>query len=162
MKNYKSNIKIYKKDKSKSKVSTSSIGYLTSIKGVTLAVLVITIIVLLILAGVSITLGNLEIDNYKDNILESEIMMVQTAVYDQYEKYLATKDNNLLVGTKCDENGNENIDEEYNLLKPEDLLKIGMENPKDTYIVNYKTGEIINKTSKKSDGTILKLNGILN
>lgn len=158
----KSNIKIYIKEKSKSKVPTSDIQHLTSDKGITLATLVITIIVLLILAGVTITIGSFSTDSYKDNILESEIMMVQTAIHNQYEKYLTTKDKDLLVGTKCDENGNENTNGEYNLLKPKDLEEIGMENPKDTYIVNYKTGEVINKTSTKSDGTILQLNGIKN
>lgn len=131
-------------------------------KGITLITLVIIIIILLILAGVSITVGSFSIDSYKDNILESEIMMVQTAIHSQYEKYLATKDKNLLMGEECDKNGNEITNGEYNLLKPEDLEKIGMENPKDTYIVNYKTGEVINKTSKKSDGAILQLNGIKN
>lgn len=131
-------------------------------KGITLITLVITIIILLILAGVSITVGSFSIDSYKDNILESEIMMVQTAIHSQYEEYLVTNDRDLLVGNKCDKNGNEITNGEYNLLKPEDLEKIGMENPKDTYIVNYKTGEVINKTSKKSDGAILQLNGIKN
>lgn len=145
-----------------SKVLTYNIRYLTSTKAVTLAILVVVIIILLILAGVSITIGSLSVEKHKNNILESEIIMVQTVVHSQYEKYLTTKDINLLVGQKCDKNGNEITNGEYNLLKPEDLEKIGLENPKDTYIVNYKTGEIINYTSKKSDGTILQLNGISN
>ena len=132
-------------------------------KGVTLVALIITIIILLILAGVSITIGSFSIDNYKNKTLESEIRMVQTAVMSQYEKYIAIKDASLLVGEQCSESGDINaITKEYNLLEPEDLEKIGMENPKDTYIVNYKTGEVINKTSTKSDGTILKLNGTSN
>lgn len=162
MKKYKSNIKIYSQYQSKSKAPTSNLQHLTSTKAIALSTLVITIIVLLIIAGVSITIGNYSIENYKDNTLESEIKMVQTAVHSQYEKYLATKDKDLLVGKQCDKNGNEITNGEYNLLKPEDLQKIGMQNPKDTYIVNYKTGEVINQTSKKSDETILQLNGIKN
>lgn len=132
-------------------------------KGVTLVALIITIIILLILAGVSITIGSFSIDNYKNKTLESEIRMVQTAVMSQYEKYIAIKDASLLVGEQCSESGDINaITKDFNLLEPEDLEKIGMENPKDTYIVNYKTGEVINKTSTKSDGTILKLNGTSN
>lgn len=132
-------------------------------KGVTLVALIISIIILLILAGVSITIGSFSIDNYKNKTLESEIRMVQTAVMSQYEKFIAIKDASLLVGEQCSESGDINATtKEYNLLEPEDLEKIGMENPKDTYIVNYKTGEVINKTSTKSDGTILKLNGTSN
>ena len=132
-------------------------------KGVTLVALIITIIILLILSGVSITIGGYSIDSYKNNALESEIRMVQTAVMSQYEKYITTKDVSLLVGEQCSESGNINATtKEYNLLEPEDLEKIGMENLKDAYIVNYKTGEVINKTSTKSDGTILKLNGTSN
>lgn len=146
----------------KNKLHIELMHCVCSNKAITLITLVITIIVLLILAGASITVGSFSIENYKNSTLESEIMMIQTAVHSQYEKYLTTKDINLLVGQKCDKNGNEITNGEYNLLKPEDLEKIGLENPKDTYIVNYKTGEIINYTSKKSDGTILQLNGISN
>ena len=130
-------------------------------KGVTLAVLVITIIILLIIAGVTITVGFTSTDKYIDSELESEIRMVQTAVISQYDKYLIVKDTELLVGDKCDQNGNLNEAGEYNLLESEDLIKIGMKNPKDTFIVNYRTGEVINKTTTFSDGTKIELDGNL-
>ena len=129
-------------------------------KGVTIVILVIIIVVLLILAGVSAGIGNISVTSYKDNILETEAKEVQTAVISQYQKYLAVKDTSLLVGAKCDENGNETGDGEYYLLNVNDLQEIGMENPKDTYIVKYNTGEVINKTTpQNSKGEEIHLKG---
>lgn len=129
-------------------------------KGVTIVTLVIIIVVLLILAGVSVGIGNISVTSYKDNILETEAKEVQTAVISQYQKYLAVKDTSLLVGTKCDENGNETEDGEYYLLNVNDLQELGMENPKDTYIVKYNTGEVINKTTpQNSKGKEIHLKG---
>lgn len=129
-------------------------------KGVTIVTLVIIIVVLLILAGVSAGIGNISVTSYKDNILETEAKEVQTAVISQYQKYLAVKDTSLLVGTKCDENGNETEDGEYYLLNKNDLQEIGMEKPKDEYIVKYDTGEVINKTTpKNSKGENIHLKG---
>ena len=129
-------------------------------KGVTIVTLVIIIVVLLILAGVSAGIGNISVTSYKDNILETEAKEVQTAVISQYQKYLAVKDTSLLVGTKCDENGNETEDGEYYLLNVNDLQELGMENPKDTYIVKYNTVEVINKTTpQNSKGKEIHLKG---
>ena len=132
-----------------------------SSKAVSLVVLTITIIVLIIIASVTAIGGKISIDKYKDNVLESEIRIVQTAVLNQYEKYITLKDEKFLIGTSCDEKGEINSENtEYKLLTKQDQKTIGIENPKDTYIVNYKTGEVINKDTLKSDGTILKLDGI--
>ena len=129
-------------------------------KGVTIVTLVIIIVVLLTLAGVSAGIGNVSVTSYKDNVLETEAKEVQTAVISQYQKYLAVKDTSLLVGAKCDENGNETEDGEYYLLNVNDLQEIGMENPKDTYIVKYNTGEVINKTTpQNSKGEEIHLKG---
>ena len=129
-------------------------------KGVTIVTLVIIIVVLLILAGVSAGIGNVSVTSYKDNILETEAKEVQTAVISQYQKYLAVKDTSLLVGTKCDENGHETEDGEYYLLNTNDLQELEMENPKDTYIVKYNTGEVINKTTpQNSKGKEIHLKG---
>lgn len=129
-------------------------------KGVTIVTLVIIIVVLLILAGVSIEIGNISVTSYKDSILETEAKEVQTAVISQYQKYLTVKDLDLFLGTKCDENGNENTNGEYYLLKTNELEKLGMENPKDEYIVKYNTGEVINKTTpQNSKGESIHLKG---
>lgn len=129
-------------------------------KGVTIVTLVIIIVVLLILAGVSAGIGNISVTSYKDNVLETEAREVQTAVISQYQKYLAVKDTSLLVGTKCDENGNVTEGGEYYLLNTNNLQKLGMENPKDTYIVKYNTGEVINKTTpQNSKGEEIHLKG---
>ena len=111
-------------------------------KGVTIVTLVIIIVVLLILAGVSAGIGNVSVTSYKDNVLETEAKEVQTAVISQYQKYLAVKDTSLLVGTKCDENGNETEDGEYYLLNVNDLQELGMENPNKTTPQNSKGKEI--------------------
>lgn len=129
-------------------------------KGVTISSLVITIIILLIIAGISISVGNISITAYQDNILEAEAKELQTVVISQYQKYLTVKDATLLVGKKCDDNGNVTEDGEYYLLNKNDLQEIGMEKPKDEYIVKYDTGEVINKTTpKNSKGENIHLKG---
>lgn len=132
-------------------------------KGITLIVLVITIIVLLIIVGISIGSGKEEIKDAKKNKLLSELDMVQHAILERYTKYSLTKDQNLLVGNVLDETslieiekkmGIELQDEEhpenYYKLTKEELKQLGIKNTEDTYIVNYKTGEVINETSQKT------------
>lgn len=129
-------------------------------KGITMVTLVIMVIILLILSGVSVNIGKISVTNYKDKILETEAKEVQTAVITQYQKYLAVKDTNLLLGTKCDRNGNENQNGEYYLLNKSILEKLGMDKVKDTYIVKYNTGEVINKTTpQNSKGENIYLKG---
>ncbi len=129
-------------------------------KGVTIVTLVIIIVVLLILAGVSAGIGEISVTSYKDNILEAEAKEVQAIVISQYQKYLTVKDTSLLIGRKCDENGNETEDGEYYLLDINVLQELGMKKPKDTYIVKYNTGEVINKTTpQNSKGKEIHLKG---
>ena len=128
--------------------------------GISLVALIITIVILLIISTVSITAGRYQYSKYTDSVLEDELKIVQTTIYNQYEKYMLLKDSSLLVGTACDENGNEDENGEYKLLTPADLKTIGIDKAKDTYIVNYKTGEVINHTNQKtSDGKLLKIEG---
>lgn len=119
-------------------------------KGITIVTLVITIVILLIIAGVSVEIGNISVTAYKDNILESEAKEVQSVAISQYQKYLAVKDKSILLGKKCDENGNETENGEYYLLDINVLQELGMDKPKDTYIVKYSTGEVINKTTPQN------------
>lgn len=51
----------------------------------------------------------------------------------------------------------------YYRLNPEELKEIGIKDSKDTYIVNYKTGEVYNETIQKySQGELLYLSPIPN
>lgn len=128
--------------------------------GIAIVTLVIIVIVLLILAGVSAVIGKNSIKTYKDNILLSEAREVQSVINSQYQKYLAVKDTQLLLGTKCDKNGTLSEYGEYYLLDTSTLEKLGLKNPKDTFIVNYSTGEVINKTTPKdSNGKSIYLQG---
>ena len=142
-------------------------------KGVTLIVLVITIIVLLIIAGISINLGIDSLDDSVDKKLKSELILVQQACIVEYTKakqlgYLeniTVKPDNF-IGTEIsisdlpdfENNSDEWLLEEepsekykeYFELDPEDLDKLGILDSEYTYIVNYYTGEVYNKTIKVS------------
>lgn len=142
-------------------------------KAITIIALVITIIVLLILAGVTINGTMTGIEETQRNKLLSELDIVQHAVLERYTKYSLTKDLELLTLNKEDVQidgkpqieGIEiewqvesptNDDEKYYKLTQDELKQLGIKDVKDTYIVNYKTGEVFNETVKKTDnGTIL-------
>ena len=87
--------------------------------------------------------------------------MVQHAVLQRYTKYSLTKDETMLVGDKIEE---ENLDSNitwqkqgsYYRINNEQFKELGITDIKDTYIVNYKTGEVYNETQKTTnDGNIL-------
>jgi type II secretory pathway pseudopilin PulG len=131
--------------------------------GITLVALVITIIVLIIIAGVSITgaiRGNQETQEASDF---SELNMVQHALLERYTKAQLTKED--LPGTGVEINEVQSIideinnltqnsielkgnDVDYKELSEQDLNELGITNENDVFIVNYKTGEVINKTKK--------------
>lgn len=137
-------------------------------KGVTLISLVITIIVLLILSGIGLTMGTNMISTSKDKKLISELNMVQHAILEQYAKYQKTKDTSYIkIGNKMeladvkDIASNMGIElvnipdsysnKDYYKLDKISLLKIGIENTEDEYIVNYISGEVINNTKKHTN-----------
>lgn len=129
-------------------------------KGVTLVSLVVTIIVLLIIASISIVGGIQGADTAADNKLLTELDMVQHAVLQRYTKYSLTKDKELLVGTEVNSLPTEitwqvknpqNDEEKYYELGSSELTNLGITNSKDTYIVNYSTGEVYNKTTPKTN-----------
>lgn len=137
-------------------------------KGVTLISLVITIIVLLILSGIGITMGTNMISTSQDKKLISELNMVQHAILEQYAKYQTTKDTSYIkIGNKMeladvkDIASNMGIElanipdsysnKDYYKLDKLSLLKIGIENTEDEYIVNYISGEVINNTKKHTN-----------
>lgn len=132
--------------------------------GVTLVALIITVILLLIISGISIT-GTLRgHKETKEASQISELNMIQHAILERYTKAQLTKEE--LPGTTITEddvktiigeiNGitGENITlkgTEYKELSISDLEKLGVTNEEDTFIVNYKTGEVINATKKVTE-----------
>ena len=134
-------------------------------KGVTLISLVITIIVLLILASISTYTGIGNIKETRESVRKTELQLVQQAVIQKYTKYNLTGDDKLLQGVSYqdftelnsliaeirekisvtielkDDNANN-----YYLLNKTSLANIGITNTEDEYIVNYTTGEVLNKT----------------
>ncbi len=133
--------------------------------GVTLISLVITIVVILILASITIYTGTANIRETKDSVAKTELQLVQQVILEKYAKYNLTNDETLLVGEKItnfddideviqqikDKTGitielkDPNI-ENYYLLNMDSLATMGITNTEDEYIINYKTGEVINKT----------------
>lgn len=130
-------------------------------KGITLVALVITIILLIIISGISITgtIGNQKEAEAATQI--EELNMIQQAILQRYTKSQLTKEE--LPGTKIDKQQVETIINEINTkagtsinlkgteyfqLNNKDLEKIGITGKEDIYIVNYKTGEVINNTIK--------------
>lgn len=131
-------------------------------QGITLMVLVITIILLLIISGISIT-GTLRGHEETEEASEiSELNMIQHAILERYTKAQLTKET--LPGTDIVEieQVQNIIDEikskskeqislkgtEYKRLDTTDLSNLGIKKEEDTFIVNYKTGEVINETKK--------------
>lgn len=129
--------------------------------GITLVVLVITIIFILIIAGISIGGTLKEHEKANDIAHISELNMVQHAILERYTKTKLTQDSlpgsdvsvsdvqsivneiNLLSGENIQLKGTQ-----YKRLSKEDLNEIGIKYEDDSFIVNYRTGEVINETLK--------------
>lgn len=134
-------------------------------KGITLISLVITIVVTLILASVGTYTGVNNIKESRDSAVKTELQFVQQAVLQRYTKYKLTGDKTLLPGNsytnfteineilaKIKEKTAVTIElkdddaNNYYLLDMNSLQALGITNTEDEYIVNYTTGEVINKT----------------
>jgi len=140
--------------------------------GITLIVLVITIIVLMTLTIVTINGGITSIKENQNAVLQVELQMIQQVAISEYTKakqlgYTNSEDIPLnYVGTPievselpegidwiADEEPPEKKYKAYYELTPDDLKKLEILNVEDTYILNYYTGEVYNKTKEKtSDG----------
>lgn len=141
-------------------------------KGITLVALVVTIIVLLIIASISIKGATISKKEARDNILLSELNMVQHAALERETKvqltgedypgvaYDTVSEAQAAVGseitlqdTRIDsKTGKSN----YYLLDATELEKLGIKSTEDEYIINYKIGEIVNKTQlETSEGELL-------
>lgn len=134
-------------------------------KGITMVALVITIIILLILAGISVTGVIRGIDETNESSAISQLEMVQHALLERKTKADLTKEKETLPGTTADYTELQNLineintmssanitlrgnKEDYKELSTADLKELGIEKETNTFIVNYKTGEVINKTQK--------------
>ena len=132
-------------------------------EGITLLTLVITIILLIIISGISIT-GTIKGQKQTNESTQiTELNMVQHAILERYTKSQLTKET--LPGTTIEKQELQTIIEEiktktgeqitlkgneteYKQLNKTDLKNLGITQEEDIYIVNYKTGEVINKTQK--------------
>lgn len=130
-------------------------------KGITLITLIITVVLLLIISGISIT-GTLRGHEETEEASQiSELNMIQHAILERYTKAQLTKET--LPGTtinitevqsiigEINSISGENITlkgTEYKQLNTADLIKLGITKEEDTFIVNYKTGEVINTSIK--------------
>lgn len=143
-------------------------------KGITLIALVITIVVLLIIASISIVGGIEGAETAAENKLLTELDMVQHAVLERYTKAQMIKEdvpgeimqaiedvngtvssinNELEDGNKISLKINSYTDNKYEYyykLNLENLKELGITNARDTYIVNYSTGEVLNITTQKT------------
>lgn len=130
-------------------------------KGITLIALVITVVLLLIISGISITGTITDQKQAEANTQKTELTIIQHAILERYTKSKLTKET--LPGTIIEKSEvqlvideiNSKLGEsitlkgtEYMQLEKTDLEKLGITGEEDIYIVNYKTGEVINKTQK--------------
>lgn len=150
-------------------------------KGVTMASLVVTIIILLIILSISLNLGLISTDDTKSNKMQAELQMIQQVAVSEYVKaqklnytnsvetppnYVGTIIDVLDLPMEIDWQLTENPIERYKayyVVTPEQLAEIEVLNAEDTYIVNYYTGEVYNKTQKEDlNGNVLYITATSN
>ena len=126
-------------------------------KGITLVSLIVLIIILAVLSIVSISAVVINQKETKTDAFKSELIMVKNAVLQRKTLADTAKiDYEELPGTTINKSEVEKIvreknitlkgnDGDYKLLNADELEKLGITNTEDEYIVNYQTGEVINK-----------------
>lgn len=151
-------------------------------KGITMVMLVIIVIALMIIAGVAINMGEIDMNATLDSKLEGELKMVQYAVFQQYAKYKTTLNEEDIIYTRDYNSGiigflnkyyngqqpvhtpdleNDEVYKKYYLITPDDLIAIGIQDSEYSYIINYYTGEVFNASkSKTSEGNYLYVKGL--
>lgn len=145
-------------------------------KGITIISLTITIILLLIIASITVSIGMNSLKDSKENLKLSELNIVQQAVLENYTKYKTTNNDIYILGNQVSYSDMQTLISEINSknttgenitlkvsdytsgaldisiyyyeLSQEDLEKMGISDTDETYIVNFSTGEVINKTLK--------------
>ena len=156
---------------------------------ISLVITIIVMLILISITIGSIKDSKNTVNEAKDSKKRLELQEVQQIVFENYIKYKQTGNEDYLIGTQVNseelmtykeeidsfykqlEANHEEfefLDEDYkNYYKIDDnekLNKLGLqstkENTMDKYLVNYKTGEVYNYTTKKTkEGTILYVRG---
>lgn len=157
-------------------------------KGITLIALVITVIVILIIAAVTLFSGTQALKDAKKDAKISELNMLKQMLLENYTKYLTTKNDEYIWGTRITNisevqniveeinnksvqqvdlkiknyENNGDITQYYYKLNATELKKLGVtltdykETINEEFIVNYKSGEVINISQQiTGDGTPL-------
>ncbi len=138
-------------------------------KGITLISLMVIVIVLLIIASISLSMGINDQEKTTTSVVKSELLMVQNAILQRKIRNDSTKtDYEELPGEKISKEEVQELlkkkddslvlkgkDDEYKQLDSQSLKQLGITNDVDTYIVNYNTGEVINKTQFENFEEIL-------
>ena len=135
-------------------------------KGITLIALVVTMVLIIIVSAVSIVVGVGNEKETKARAQKAELQMVQHAILERYTKSQFTKEplpgehlelqeleniiNEINSKAKIGINLKDNEISDYYRLNSNHLKMLKIQNASDTYIVNYKTGEVLN-ASKKVD-----------
>ena len=144
--------------------------------GVTMVALIVTIVVLFIIIGISFNSGLDSVDETIDETLKSEIQMIQQVAISEYIKakelgYINSNErpvnfvgkivsvSSLPTNTNIVWQISSNPEQKYKAyyeLTPSELESMGVLRVEDTYILNYYTGEVYNKTQEKtSTGELL-------
>ena len=126
-------------------------------RGITLISLIILLTVMAILVSVSISAVVINQKETKIDTFKSELIMVKNAALQRKTLIDTTStDYEELPGTEISKKEVEKVvrkknitlkgnDGDYKLLNSGELEKLGITNTEDEYIVNYQTGEVINK-----------------
>ena len=134
--------------------------------GITIISLIITLALIIILLGLTLPRGTKEIETTQDSVQITELQTVQVAVLNR--AILHKNTNAPLIGTIINKDdvlsyaqdiGINNLvtipenypDSDYYVLSPDELKEIGVDNSKDSDIVNYASGEVINYTATMSN-----------
>ena len=142
--------------------------------GVTLIVLIVTMIVMIIIASITIKQGLTSVNTTQDNVIETNLRMVQQALLEEYTKSKIQDDGGNFKGRKAVEVEEFKSDinnsksplqgdkDSYYIVTSDDLEDLGIEVSDDqTYVVDYSTGEIWDLTNKKyEDDTYAYLGGV--
>ena len=142
--------------------------------GITLIVLIITLIVMIIIASIAFRQGISSVNTTQDNVIETNLRMVQQALLEEYTKSKVQDDGGNFKGRKAVEveEFKSDIDDSksplqgdkdsYYIVTSDDLEDLGIEAADgQTYVVDYSTGEIWDLTNKKyEDGSDAYLGGV--
>jgi len=121
---------------------------------------VLTIVVLLILLGITLRTGSQVVENARENRLTTELDMVQHSAMERYTKVSLTNEQYPGVSYPTKQDALNDVplisseitllgeDGDYYRLSKDDLTSLGVEKSEYEYIINYKTGEVINATKQ--------------